>query len=186
MTFHWIRRGLESVLAWLLAALVLLTTFELLVWVFLQRSFAALEEIQGLMMIWFGALAAAYCLEQGLHLSLEFVVRSLPDRWRRGVHRFAAGLVAFFGGLLAYFAVRLVRAVDNTLPATGWSAATQYVPMIVAGPLIFLFGLLQLIEMEELPWDGKAPGPFAGSPSGPDKSENELDSSSSRSGGART
>ncbi|MDH3743980.1 MAG: TRAP transporter small permease subunit [Acidobacteriota bacterium] len=140
-----IARGLEVVLMWLLGALAILTAFELGSWLLAGRSFPQLEEVQGLLMIWFGLLAAAHCLSERLHLSLELVVRRLPRIWRARSARLAALLVAVFGALLGFHAVRLVAAVDNVLPATGWSASLQYVPAIVGGFLIFVFALEQAL-----------------------------------------
>ncbi len=139
-------RVLEVVLVGLLAALAILTAFELVAWLVARRSFAELEEIQGLLAVWFGLLAAAYCLAGRLHLSLELMARRLPAVWRGRIERLASGLVALFGALLAVHAVRLVAAVDNVLPATGWRASLQYVPAVAAGLLFVLFGLEQALE----------------------------------------
>lgn len=120
----------------LLAFLTANAVFELAAWMVLRRSFAALDEIQGLLMIWFGFLAAAYCLDQGLHFSVNLVVDRFPERAHRAARRFAAALVAVFGVLIAVYGIRLVGAIGNTLPGTGWPASVQYQPAIVAGVLI--------------------------------------------------
>ena len=65
----------------------------------------------------------------------------LAEHWAR---RAAALLVALFGALCAWHGVRLAASVVNPLPATGWSAAWQYLPAACGGALIALFALLRL------------------------------------------
>lgn len=121
----------------LLGVLTLLATFELTAWMVFSRSFAALEEIQGLLMIWFGLLTAVYCLGEGLHLSVDLLARRLPSRWQPALERFPGLAIAIFGALLTVHGVGLVGATENTLPGTGWGAALQYQPSVLAG-LVFL------------------------------------------------
>lgn len=138
--------ALAGVLVVLLAALVAVAVFDLATWLLLGRSWAEVEEIQGLLMVWFGLLGAAYALARGLHLSLELFVARLPRAVRAAAGRLASAAVAVFGVLLALTAGRLTAAVGNTLPATGWSAAWQYLPGVVAGVL------LAAIALEQMAW----------------------------------
>jgi len=127
--------------AGLLGLLTLIAAFELFAWLLFSRSFATLEELQGLLMIWLGLLAAAYCLTEGLHLALDLVVRRLPTGWQPTLGRLPGAFVALFGCLMLIYGIRLVRVTHNTLPATGWSASLQYQPAVVAGGLFLVFGL---------------------------------------------
>ncbi len=139
-------RGLETVCALLLAILTAIAAVELFAWGLWQRSFAALEEIQGILVVWFGLLAAAYCLAEGLHLAVDLVAQRLPARWQGALGRVPGGACAVFGLLLAGLGVELVLAVDNTLPGTGWSASLQYQPAIAAGLLITYLGAGQALS----------------------------------------
>lgn len=134
-------RLLAGAAATLLAALVFLAAAETLAWFFLRRSWAWAGEVAGVLMVWFGLLAAAWVLRLGLHIRLEVVADRFPGRVQGAVRRFAALMVALFGVLLAWYGAALVNAVTNTLPATGWSAAVHYVPAAVAGGFIAVFGL---------------------------------------------
>lgn len=138
-----LRRALEAACAGLLAALIAIAAAELFAWLFWHKSFAALEEIQGILVVWLGLLAAAYCLAEGLHLAVDLVARRMPRRWRRALGVVPGIACALFGLLLAGFGVQLVLAVDNTLPGTGWSASLQYQPAVVAGVLIAWIGWKQ-------------------------------------------
>lgn len=137
-------RVLEAVCSALLVLLTANAAFELFIWLAWHKSFAALEEIQGVLVVWLGLLTAAYCLAEGLHLAVDLIVRRLP-RWSRPVVTRIPGIAnATFGALLAIFGTRLVLAIENTLPGTGWSAAIQYQPAVVGGALIAWFGLREV------------------------------------------
>jgi TRAP-type C4-dicarboxylate transport system permease small subunit len=75
---------------------------------------------------------------------MELLVNRLPAGGRRQVERFVALLAGLFGALCAWHGARLAASVVNTLPATGWSAAWQYVPAAAGGLLIALAALLRL------------------------------------------
>ena len=128
----------------LLAVLVALAATETGAWALAERSWPQLAEIQGLLLVWLTFLTAAWGVAAGLHLGMELVVRRLAPGPRRQVDRLAALLVAAFGALCAVYGARLAASVVNTLPATGWSAAWQYLPAVVGGALITLLALLRL------------------------------------------
>jgi TRAP-type C4-dicarboxylate transport system permease small subunit len=135
---------LEAVSAGLLALLAIVASVELFAWLVWQRSYAALEEIQAVLMVWFGMLAAASCLALGLHLAVDVMTRHLGPRLRPLLGRLAPLAVGVFGGLLAVYGWRLVSVIDNTLPGTGWSADLAYQPVAVGGALILILSLWQL------------------------------------------
>jgi TRAP-type C4-dicarboxylate transport system permease small subunit len=140
---------LEAASAALLALLTVNASVELFAWMIWHRSFAALDEIQALVMVWFGMLSAAYCLARGSHLAVDIVVRRLVVRHRGSrlilvLARVPSTAVVVFGLLLSIYGWKLVGAIGNTLPATGWSASLQYQPVAVIGLLIAGIGLWQL------------------------------------------
>ena len=136
-------RALEVVCAGLLGLLLLNAAFELFAWMLWHKSYAAIEEIQGVLVVWLGLLSAAYCLAEGLHLAVDLIARRLPAGWQGALQRIPGVANAAFGTLLALYGLRLVLAVENTLPGTGWSASIHYQPAIVAGALIAWIGLTQ-------------------------------------------
>ena len=135
---------LETASAALLALLTFNATFELFAWMLWHRSFAALDEIQALLMVWFGMLSAAYCLARGSHLAVDVVVRRLGSRLGRVMTNVPPLAVTTFGLLLSIYGWKLVAVLDNTLPGTGWSASLQYQPVAVVGMAIAGIGLWQL------------------------------------------
>lgn len=143
MNSNRLARTLEAVCACLLGLLLLNAAFELFAWMLWHTSYAAIEEIQGVLVVWLGLLSAAYCLAEGLHLAVDLIARRLPAGWQGALQRIPGVASAAFGVLLALYGLRLVRAVENTLPGTGWSASIHYQPAIVAGALIAWIGLTQ-------------------------------------------
>ena len=132
-------------LALLLATLVLIATGETLAWTFFEVSWAAASEIEGILLIWFGLLSAAWGIHLRIHLGVEVLTRRLPDRAKAVLGRIASALVALFGGLLAVYGAKLAATVSNTLPATGLPASVQYFPAAVCGILMAIFGLEEMI-----------------------------------------
>lgn len=137
-------RLLAGASATVLAILVLLAATETAAWVLAEVSWPQLAEIQGLLLVWLTFLTAAWGVQSGLHLGMELLVNRLPAAGRRHVERLAALLAGLFGTLCAWHGARLAGSVVNTLPATGWSAAWQYVPAAAGGLLIALAALLRL------------------------------------------
>lgn len=128
-----------------LALLVILAAVETLAWGFFEVSWPQVAEINGLLLVFFGVLGAAQGVRKKRHLGVELVTRRLPPTGRRAVERVVLVLVALFGLLLAYYSFDLAGTVRNTLPATGLSAAWQYVPAALGGLLIARFAAGQLL-----------------------------------------
>lgn len=138
-------RVLAALAAATLGLLVILATVETSAWLLAERSWPQLVEVQALLLVWLTFLTAAWGVEAGLHLGLELLVDRLPAGARRLVEALTGLLLAGFGLLCAAYGTRLATSVVNTLPATGWSAAWQYVPAVAGGALIALLALLRLV-----------------------------------------
>jgi TRAP-type C4-dicarboxylate transport system permease small subunit len=138
-------RLVAGTVAVLLAILVALAALETVAWVLAELSWPQLVEIQGLLLVWLTFLTGAWGVQAGLHLGMELLVRRLPPGVRRWAERLVSLLTAVFGALCAWYGTGLAASVVNTLPATGWSAAWQYLPAVVGGALIALFALLRLL-----------------------------------------
>ncbi len=158
LTFH-LGRAVGAMLAALLAVLVLLAAGETAAWALFEVSWAQASEIEGVLLIWFGLLGAAYGIHTRIHLGVEIVTRRLPAPARSFLGRLAAALVAAFGVLLAVYGAKLAATVTNTLPATGMSAAVQYFPAVVCGALMAVFAGEELILGAPLPDAPDAPAP---------------------------
>ena len=116
-----------------LGALTLLAIAETLAWAVFDRSWAALQEIQAVLLIWLAVLGAAWGVAEHFHIAVELVANRVPVGVRRWIDRVALAATASLGGLFLVYGAGLAQRVSNTLPGTGWSAAVQYVPVAVGG-----------------------------------------------------
>jgi TRAP-type C4-dicarboxylate transport system permease small subunit len=139
-------RALGGLLSVLLICLTLLAVAETFLWALFQQSYAALPEIQGILLVWFGLLGAAYGVQEGLHMGVDFLARRLSPALALWFWRLAQGLVALFGALLALHGAALVANLVNTLPGTGLPAAVEYWPTVVAGILIAIFSVAGVLS----------------------------------------
>lgn len=130
-----------------LAVLTLLAITETVAWTFFDRSWAALQEIQAVLLIWLAVLGAAWGVSERFHIAVELVANRLPRGVRRWVDRLALIATMVLGGLFLVYGASLAQRVSNTLPATGWSASVQYVPVAVGGGLIAVFALARLLGL---------------------------------------
>ncbi|MCP3958236.1 MAG: TRAP transporter small permease subunit [bacterium] len=139
-------RAVGTVLAAILALLVVLAAGETVAWALFEISWASGSEIQGVLLIWFALLGAVYGIHHRTHLGVEILTRLAPPRLRSVLGRLAALLVAIFGALLSFYGAKLALSVTNTLPATGMSASVQYFPAAFCGLLMVVFGACELIH----------------------------------------
>lgn len=143
-----VERFLRGVVLTLLGVLALLAIAETLLWSLLQISIAELPEIEGILLVWFTLLSAAWAVPRGLHLAVDWLPASSGATTRRALDALAHGGTALFGALLAYYGIALCRAVGNTLPATGLPAKFQYFAAVVAGAAIAVAAIARAVENE--------------------------------------
>ncbi len=104
------------------------------------------EQASLILMIWYVMLAAAAGVHEGFHIRIGLLEEKLGER-ARPVLRFVAGVVAVLGIVLLVYGAQLCWLVrDNVVPSLGISRAVAYIPLPVAGLLMALFALPQIIS----------------------------------------
>lgn len=104
------------------------------------------EQAALLLMIWFVMFAAAAGVREGFHIRITVVAESLPPGPKRVVHLLAHTLVGLFGAAMVWWGIELVREVwQHVIPTLGLSRGYAYVPIPIAGFLIFCFALEHVI-----------------------------------------
>jgi TRAP-type C4-dicarboxylate transport system permease small subunit len=96
------------------------------------------EEVARYMMIWSSFLAAAFALWQGEQLGMEFVVKLLPEGWRRAV-RIATHLlcIAFLAVIVYQATVWLMpQQLDQVSPSLGITMAIPYAAIPVSAVMM--------------------------------------------------
>jgi TRAP-type C4-dicarboxylate transport system permease small subunit len=117
------------------------------------------EEVSRYLMIWSSFLAASYALWQGEQLGMEFVVKLLPERWRRAVRILGHLLCIAFLAVIAYqgFVWMLPQQLDQVSPSLGITMAIPYAAIPVSAVMMIWVEILFI--WRELRGTAKPPEP---------------------------
>ncbi len=100
------------------------------------------EQTALLLLGWVILAAAAAGVREGTHMGFDTLREMLPDGPRRWTGVVADSVVALFGAALAGWGAELAAGVwDDTLRTTGLPGGMKYVPLVLGGAVIALFGL---------------------------------------------
>ncbi len=129
-----------------LLAMVLIVTWQ----VFSRRVLGTTpfwaQESSLVLMVWIGFIGIAIGFRERLHISIEIIVSRFPEVLRRAVEKAIQVLVLAFGAYLLVQGGQFTLAtLGSTLPATGLPRSTLYVMMPVAGFMICVYSLLQML-----------------------------------------
>ncbi len=102
------------------------------------------EEVARYLMIWSSFLAASYALWQGEQLGMEFVVKLLPERWRRAVRILGNLLCIVFLAVIAYqgFVWMMPQQLDQVSPSLGITMAIPYAAIPVSAVMMIWVEIL--------------------------------------------
>ena len=104
------------------------------------------EQASLILMIWYVMFAAAAGVHEGFHIRIALLEERLGDR-AAPVRRVTAAVVLLLGIVLCVYGVQLAWLVrENVVPSLGISRSVAYVPMPIAGLLMALFALPQVID----------------------------------------
>jgi TRAP-type C4-dicarboxylate transport system permease small subunit len=104
------------------------------------------EQASLILMIWYVMFAAAAGVYEGFHIRIALIEDRLGER-AAPVRRIVAAIVLLMGLVLLVYGAQLAWLVrENTIPSLGISRAVAYVPLPVAGLLMALFALPQMID----------------------------------------
>ncbi|SFL64766.1 TRAP transporter small permease [Halanaerobium salsuginis] len=108
------------------------------------------DEVALLMMIWFGFLGMALGVKQSVHLSIEFFMSLVPDKYQTFIYRISNVLVGTFGWYLFKYGWQLYERTKATrLPATQWSRGLLFITLPIAGALILIYSVFQFFGVLE-------------------------------------
>lgn len=98
-----------------------------------------------LLMGWVILGAAAAGVREGFHMGFDTLKACLPAPLGRACDVLSDLLVTLFGAGMAWFGADLALGVwDAALPAIGLPGAVEYLPLVLGGIMITLFGLERL------------------------------------------
>lgn len=112
----------------------------------LNASPAWVEQAALLIMIWYVMFAAAAGVREGFHIRIVVFAENLPVKPRRVIRLVSHAIVGLFGLAMVWWGIELVREVwQHVIPTLGLSRGYAYVPIPIAGALIFGFALEHVI-----------------------------------------
>lgn len=115
------------------------------------------EETARYLMVWSSFLAAAYALNEGEQLGMEFVIKLFPAGIQRAVRMVCHVLVMVFLGVVAYqgLFIMMPQQLEQVSPSLGITMAIPYAAIPVSA--VMLLWVEALLLWQE--WQGKPTGP---------------------------
>lgn len=99
------------------------------------------EQVAMLLLGWVILGAAAAGVRENTHMGFDIVRSSLPAGLAGPLALCSDAVVTGFGACMVWFGAELAAGVwDATLPTTGLPGGVEYLPMVLGGALITLFG----------------------------------------------
>lgn len=148
------KKGMVSVLNWMLIVAVALLVFDVVWGVFSRYVMGEqtkwTEELARFLLVWVALLGSAVAFGTKGHLGVDYFVGKLhPDA--RKLMAVAVHLIVLFfaGAIFIYGGGRVVAdalAVEQTTPALGWKMGHVYLALPIAGFFMTLFAIENLIE----------------------------------------
>jgi len=106
-----------------------------------------IEEMSVIALMWIGLLGAAGCVWTDSHMSLEMVVKRLPETlrvWLRAATDILIGVFAFFLCERGIFLVQ--RTMSGTLSSLPIAVGYTYLALPIAGGLIIVFAATRAVS----------------------------------------
>lgn len=148
--FALLERGLRGVLVGLLAVMTCIVSYQIVSRYLFETPLAWGEEITRYLFIYSIFLGAAVGVRYQVHVSIDALLRRLPEKWRRPANGLSLSIVAVFLLFLVVFGFRLALFnMSQASPALGIPIGLAYLAMPIGGliSLIFLFGPKRAAEI---------------------------------------
>ena len=144
--------AVDTVLKWflasLMAAIVLVVSWQVISRFVLNAPSSITEELSRTLLIWIGMVGAAFAYRTGVHLGLDIVTQKFPKAVQRhlamvlttSVVLFAIAVMVVGGGNL----VALTYELNQMSAALNIKMAYIYIAVPLSGALIAFYGVCQL------------------------------------------
>jgi TRAP-type C4-dicarboxylate transport system permease small subunit len=136
----------EAVCLVCLTAVLLVVLWQVFARQILGNTPSWSEETARVLMVWIGFLTAALAFREGAQIAITFIVDRFPSVLQRLVGWLVPSLTLAFGLYLVVQGAQFTAATRfATLPGTGLPRSVLYVVMPVAGFMICLYTILQVL-----------------------------------------
>jgi TRAP-type C4-dicarboxylate transport system permease small subunit len=163
MMMEKVKRRVDKILEWaliiLMAANVLNVLWQVFTRFILKDPSSFTEELARFLLIWVGLLGAGYAVGQKMHLAIDVVVKSLPEKARRLAESAIQAFIFLFAFLVMVYGG--IRLVSITLRLNQISAALRiqlgyvYLVLPLSGFLIMFYAGLFFAERIRSPEKGQ-------------------------------
>ncbi len=149
------KRFLADIVEWVSAALVTALAVIVFLQVFnrfvLKAPLAWSEDLAMLLFQWVAFLGAARGVKRWRHFGIELVVRTFPEKIRRGIELLVPVIMAVVALTMIWHGITLIQVnLNRTYSTMDLSYLWAYLPIPVSGALMVLY----LIEQEARRWRG--------------------------------
>lgn len=131
-----------------LVIMILIVTMTVFTRYFLNYTYRWSDEIALLMMIWFGFIGIALGVKSSIHLSIEYFMSLIPDRYQVWIYQIENILVGLFGWYMMRFGIQLYNSTRMTrLPATQWSRGLLFIMLPVSGGFVLVYSIAKMFNI---------------------------------------
>jgi TRAP-type C4-dicarboxylate transport system permease small subunit len=107
-----------------------------------------MEQVALILVITVAMSAASVTVREDGHIGMDSLVIILPESVQKVIGVIVGLLTITFGVILFWGSLEMAMAVDdNMIPTLGIPESVRYLPCVIAGVLIVLFSIEQLIAM---------------------------------------
>ncbi|MBX6352711.1 MAG: TRAP transporter small permease [Thermoflavifilum sp.] len=146
---RWLERVVRWIGGYLMVIMVAIVTWQVFARYVLHHTPAWSEEIVLMLMMWFGFLSIAAGFRHGLHLKINILMDHMPRPVQRAADVLTDILVVVFGVMLAVEGAKFVGLTwAAKLPVTQLPQGMQYLIIPLAGVLVAIYGLMNLLDRE--------------------------------------
>lgn len=140
-----LRRTIQLVIIVMFAVLIVTVFYQVLGRYLFNAPPSWSEELARFLQVWIALLASALCIQQGMHLGVDYLAHALPARWRARLEILVHVLVSGFLVLLLAQGTKIldVAAVQSS-PAMGINMWYAYLAVPVGAALMLLESVLKL------------------------------------------
>lgn len=139
-----------AAMTFLITLVVIITVHVMLRYVFRSGINWSEEVASRILMPAFVFLGMAVGVEEGLHININVLPRKLPPLMNSMLTNLKYLCMILIGVVLVYYGIYLVNFQNQfgvVLPATEWPSSLQFIILPIAGGLIILISILNILKM---------------------------------------
>jgi len=148
-----LRRVIQLVIILMFAVLIVTVFYQVLGRYLFNAPPSWSEELARFLQVWIALLASALCIQQGMHLGVDYLLYAVPPRGRAVLEVLVHVLVSGFLLLLLVQGIKIldVAAVQSS-PAMGINMWYAYLAVPVGAALMLLESVLKLGQSVRAAW----------------------------------